>query len=111
MNKWGGPEAPWIMETAIEGKMKGPFMRLVVELDSQHILLDRSQKHIAIAKNNGQMAVRDEESGRLTVGGFFSVIPAKAGIQNLEPDQVRDDAVIPADRTNNLAITYSAFPN
>ncbi len=81
--------------------MKGPFTRLVVELASQDILLDRSHKYIAVAKNNGQMAIRDEESGRLTVGGVFSVIPAKAGIQNLDPDQVGGDGVIPANRTKN----------
>jgi hypothetical protein len=88
--------------------MKGPFARLVVELDSQDILLDRSRKHIAVAKNNGQMAFRDEEYGRFTVEGVFSVVPAKAGIQNLDPDQVRGDhavgATIPANRAEVLAI-------
>jgi hypothetical protein len=67
------------METAVDGKMKGPFTRLVIELDSQDVLLDRSHKHIAVAKNNDQMAIRDEESGRLTAGGVFSVIPANSG--------------------------------
>jgi len=40
---------------------------------------------MAIAKNNVFLAIRNEKSRRLTVTGVFFVIPAKAGIQNLDP--------------------------
>jgi hypothetical protein len=40
---------------------------------------------IAVAKNNVPLAIRDREFGRPTVTAVFSVIPAKAGIQILDP--------------------------
>ena len=39
----------------------------------------------AVAKNNVPLAIRDGEFGRPTVTAVFSVIPAKAGIQILDP--------------------------
>ena len=63
------------------------------------------------------LAIRDGESGRLTVPGIFSVIPAKAGIHPAKRGtgpqiKPRSDGVIPANRTIFLVIAiYQVIRN